>query len=735
MRNGGSSASARRREVIHLSIGPEACQVAAHWCNLQGLAATSGTCSPQVSHGSFQGYHVPRVLFVDRPQAFVRQQQRLFQQQDGNNSNADTANATANDTANTRTSLVWSNGPVERLDHQPTAAVAEQTNHRDGTGALEQFWQDASSLAYAPYSRYRTSSTTTTDKYQSASSSSGRHVVWDEDEPEIDEEEEERLRQRQLRQEREWYESTYQPLQQKLDDYWTDILAPVTTKKESQDNQPAADSKNPPTNSATKDASVKKEPTTIEVPWTDYYMPPYHPKSCLPLPQDSTADTAWDSYTNGLAGISSSWKEDDLFERLRTMLEDCDSCQGVVLLSSAGGWAAGMTGALLEELQDECPAAHRMVVSVQAASTSPDQAATIDTAETIATATTAPIPPPPNWHTLNVQRVRSQVEQGLALHQYKELAQVILPLQLQQQTSGWESAAHLAAGLEAVTLPYRLQQAGDRSLIGINSGQFYGSSSHGLPFGTAPHLTFREFVRQVKPSTQHCLLEMDMMLPLQRQQQQAAAANQQSFDTVLKAGTSIERDPRVQPSRRSAAVRQELPGTWMLPDGILTSMSPVAKAEGKQNFMDRSLHRHFALSTALRPNDKELSTAQYLTCLMEGAGPRFRPEQSMATVLQQSLVGDLTAGGYGAGSYWKRLWKNKESLAVLGNTTRRYSSLNETCLQMKEALQSSRLRGFYNRDVQQGALPEAEDCEEALSACWDLRDAYMPPDGSGLVES
>ena len=38
------------------------------------------------------------------------------------------------------------------------------------------------------------------------------------------------------------------------------------------------------------------------------------------------------------------------------------------------------------------------------------------------------------------------------------------------------------------------------------------------------------------------------------------------------------------------------------------------------------------------------------------------------------------------------------------------------------------------RDVMNGILPEVEDCEEALEYCWNVRDAYMPPESSGLLD-
>jgi len=110
----------------------------------------------------------------------------------------------------------------------------------------------------------------------------------------------------------------------------------------------------------------------------------------------------------------------------------------------------------------------------------------------------------------------------------------------------------------------------------------------------------------------------------------------------------------------------------------------------------------------------------------------------MATVLNQSL-GQMTCDNdgdnYGAGSYWKYIMPEVDApvVAVVGNTTRAYCSLNEISMDMKEAMLSPRCRGYYNRDISNAVLPEVEDCEEALEACLSKRDVYHPPQGSGLV--
>ena len=140
------------------------------------------------------------------------------------------------------------------------------------------------------------------------------------------------------------------------------------------------------------------------------------------------------------------------------------------------------------------------------------------------------------------------------------------------------------------------------------------------------------------------------------------------------------------------------------------------------------------------------TTSNYVACLMEGMGIRFRPEQSMACVVDQSLS-QLTRDGYGAGSYWKSIFRTASSpsaepllesmpvLAAVGNTTRMYPYLHQTAHEAQQTL--ARLggvqRALFQRDAAQGLLPEVDDCREALAACWDLRDSYEPPSGSGLI--
>jgi len=313
----------------------------------------------------------------------------------------------------------------------------------------------------------------------------------------------------------------------------------------------------------------------------------------------------------------------------------------------------------------------------------------------------------------------------------------------------FDTTARTAAVLESATLGYRLVSSKNGSpRIGLNS-YYYGSYSMGTPYGTASNLSFAEFLSTLTPSSPHKILELDALLP-SNHQWGSALDNPSALWKYLQEGTSIERDHRMRDSRGAMSgihrPREVLPGRWLqarpVDGSVLTSLSfaPIhADATGKtaQSLIDRSLHRHFALSTTVRPGSSSstpFSSSDTMTCLMEGMGIRYRPEQSFACVLDQSLA-TVTDHGYAAGSYWGRVWgEAMPVVATLGNTTRVYPYLQQAVLDMNAALSSSRFRGFLNRDMVNGVLPESEDCRESISFCLNLRDEYRPPDGSGLAD-
>jgi len=377
-----------------------------------------------------------------------------------------------------------------------------------------------------------------------------------------------------------------------------------------------------------------------------------------------------------------------------------------------------------------------------------------------------------SWQEAQVDRIRKNVSSGLALYDFTEKAHAVLPLRLSGDIDGTSSTstppsslpwfratAQIALALESCTLPFRFNGkttfCGDSLSdyrMGLQNAPFLAQGGSDTSWGsTATRLSFSEYLHVLQPSSSHSMLELDV---LSQKSGGKMVTNQKLYDSI-RAGTSVERDQRTRQSGGSnyRSRPQESPiGSWMQ-DSHLDStglLSSLSYSNAHKNFdanLNRLKHHHFALSTSVRPillpapptNDYDgITMSNYLTCLVQSMGIQYRPERSMATVLNQSL-GQMTCenGGdnYGAGSYWKYIIPEVDApvVAVVGNTTRAYCSLNEIAMDMQKSMLSSRCRGYYNRDISNAVLPEVEDCEEALEACLSKRDVYHPPQGSGLV--
>jgi len=316
--------------------------------------------------------------------------------------------------------------------------------------------------------------------------------------------------------------------------------------------------------------------------------------------------------------------------------------------------------------------------------------------------------------------------------------------------------------LEVGTLPFRFN--GNSSNNSEGSRQTYQMGLQNAPFlahgfvdtswgSTTTRLTFSEYLHVLQPSSSYSMLELDVLSQIKGIDK--TISNEKLFELVQE-GTSIEQDRRTRESRGHSYVtrpREVSPGSWLQDlrfgstesKGLLSSLSYHTSRRNDAIMFDRCSHHHFALSASARPilssssgSGEEITMPNYLTCLIQGMGIQYRPERSMATVLNQSL-GQMTFGNkdgsnYAAGIYWKQIIPQVDTpiLAVLGNSTRAYASLNKIATDMQEAIKPNRFRGYYSRDVLNGVLPELEDCEEAVEGCWSKCDVYQPPSGLGV---
>jgi hypothetical protein len=599
-----------RRETIHLSLGSTANAVSAHLLNLQGLAATSleHGCDAEVTHTVQNELYVPRCLFVEEGESLSFQE--------------------------------------EGAEHQ--------------SPQLDPYLQAANVLAHSQYSRYRAPKQASNNSAV-YSSSNGRHVSWDEDEEEEEEEEDEDEDEKQRRQQQQhikWQSEVLQPLQQQLEEHWDPASSSVGS-------EPA---------SAPDTAQIGEPEPEAATKLLDYktFLAPPHPTNffcTLPFSSESKLVDTWDAYNTKVGGH---WTENVLLERLRHIFEKSDGVQGITIATEGHGLYAGLTTTLLQELQDECRTAGRMVLHVTDPPSLQD-----DVSDT--------------WQPAHVLRVRERIESGLALLDMGQMAHSIVPLSVGAATNPkgvFERTSQIAMAWEAATLAYR----GKSGMLRIASE--YGEEQ----------LSVREFISSIQPSPRHKLLELDY-------------ANVEDFSSMIQPGTSVERR---QLQGRQPEKLKVAPGGWM--ESTLQSLSP-------NDATSRALHQHWSLAASLRSRH---STDEDLTCIMEGMGIRYRPDSALGVIMGQSVHG-LTRGGYAAGAYWRA--KPSESLiSVLSNSTRSYSYADSIATGMKESL-SFKFQGYHNRDTTNGILPEREDCLEALDYCLGLKETYHPPEGSGLGEN
>eukprot|EP00934_Nitzschia_sp_Nitz4_P000659 Nitzschia sp. Nitz4//scaffold98_size77359//29701//32127//NITZ4_005547-RA/size77359-snap-gene-0.10-mRNA-1//-1//CDS//3329560754//659//frame0 len=654
--------SSSKREMIQVSLGPTANAVTAHALNLQGLAATDGHSSP-FEQGQTATCHAETTHTLEKnhwvPRVLL----------------VDEAHALPSPELTTQ--HVEAFEQVSAFHVQPMAFDSLIMGQPFVTDPFSQpgpsYFQTASTLAYSSHSRYyqEPSSQVT----YSVSAENSRHVCWDDDEEEEGEEDPREKQERARREQTNWYRNTLEPLQQQLD-----TMAP--------------------------------DPATLKWShWTQFFMPPYSESSKLSLPYSSQSQLRphWDSYHQESQGEWKEYVEDVLFEQIRQMLEKCDGFQGISITSQGQGIYARLATEILQEIQAEANHAIRLVFDI-----------------------TNPIPNSPYdqesgnpnqedhspWQPAHVQRVRTKMSAGLALYDFSQHANAVVPLALPAGDSLFERSAELAMALDAATLPMRLRETPNpRAKIGLLNAPFFGQGASDSDWGsTVPSLKMAEFLTCLQPSDGYKLLGLDTL-------SNASLTNEVLWQS-LRQGTTVERDLRMR--QRSTRQRDVPPGNWLQDTkhgGLLSSLSPNVKSA------DRSVHHHFALSTAIRPVLKD-EMGNYLTSLVQGMGIQYRPERSMSTVVAQTL-GQLTQTlGYGAGAYWKNLVHvDQPVLSVLANSTRSYTHLHEVSTNMKLVM-GSRYTGYYTRDVMNGVLPELEDCQESLEGCLDMRDLYHPPSGS-----
>jgi hypothetical protein len=684
---------------VQVAFGPSACHLASHWLNLQGLAATTtgqqqrdgdaaaaavvALCSAPVMHSVYRETYVPRAILVDYP--YHPQQQQ-----------APSLLATAGGGGGQPLQPLGQERQEGEGDLRPHYQPQQQ--HHKASVSYEEFTRLAASLAFHPNSRYHVPSHKT--QHQSTSSSAfaptGRQVNWDEEEEE-EEDDEDRTRndENEDRRRHEAWKREFTAAQETLDRFWE------------QESSSSPIEEGPTAEVGTQPPSGRD--------WRTMLMHPYRPDgTILTAPRMSLgtghgagANPVVETYTSGQTPDVTSWMETTVWETARQRLEECDSCQGLIL-GHSGAVFAGWATSFLREWNDECPHKSCLVVATSSSEMSLTGGGNNN-----------------GW-----DEKRHILQHLLALDDHNDLADAVLPCHV-----GGDDvvSAEAACALEAATLPFRLQPSSSKSrartLLSsatLNQDDFTGT------------LSFREFLRTLlRQSASRNLLHLSSYRP--------GPTNEDNLlQTALLQGTSIQRDYRMrQPGYAGGGIHRgpdELPGKWLSETtvgGLMSNWLPNTPIHGPVG--DRSLHYNFASSAALRMSATVNGIDDYATGLLESMAIRYRPAQAMATVVNESLS-DITCNGYAAGSYWATHQRRRAAtvqLATLDNSSRVYPYLHHLVTATERIMAPGSRRSLdrsrYNQDLALGLVPELDDAKDATTSIMDLHDCYTPPESSGLV--
>ncbi len=759
-------------EVLRLSFGCTANSVSSDLVNLEGLACTTAAvkrpptssscnsvvshpqhswsplCDPYITHHPMSGDRLftPRCIFVDTQEQQVQQQKQLRSYQE------------------TEDLAAWS-GPVETMclgtssnqsivGYSPAAGSYNSNASNNQQYRFQKFHQIAQTLAETTYSSNSCSVHSSQVRYDSSNNHTiptNRHVEWDISDEEGDyddaDAEDNTNAQRRLAVEKHKQQQLL-VLQDALSKAWDEgVLNYRSTAAQA-----------------------------IQIHWSDYLLPPLPPpQKFISLPSSSylsstiphtffpnaiaTTDTTdlmttanttstpssfsslWDPQAtkssiidSHLAGysatanlLSSSWREDVLFNELRKSLEQCDLLQGTQLVVSNVGFYTGLATSVLEELADECKSAARWTILIS------DTSSTADHYE-------------PTTHR---QLFRRYLNGGLALHSLSENSDLTLPLSI-SSCSSFTSNALLAVAVENATIPYRLlpcnscNNSSSDAIFAIAASAGLGSSSNTNDdsfFSLYKSVNFREFLSCLRgPTTRHSILGMDAT---------TMKDTNLNWNQLLIQGTSVVVDPRMRDrkvSKKDVSTMEDFPGRWL--STHLHSLSYNTSIRGISQDNDYDQHTHYALHASFRRSYESYPslTSSYqkqkyrhplLHGIMEGIATHARPMGSFSTCLVPQSVAELTL----TGGYWKSSILNSIPdffVSTISNSTRihpliegRYKSFKNAtsrfCSERSSINGSSgSMWGLYTTDLQAGLAPEFEDCEEAREYLRNLDALYCP---------
>lgn len=192
--------------------------------------------------------------------------------------------------------------------------------------------------------------------------------------------------------------------------------------------------------------------------WTDFSKVHYHPQSLYELSGLWTDDKYFNNYGIGREAFSGGLHAEEVNERLRFFLEECDLPQGIQFIVDDSGGFSGVAGEFLENIADDYPNIPVLLYSVR----SPDS-----------------FLGPSN----RKQTIARKLHDAVAFSKQSAFCKLIVPVGLPSLSTSkmskylyledrkpYHTSAVYASALHSISLPFRMEPHGPSAQVSCTSG-------------------------------------------------------------------------------------------------------------------------------------------------------------------------------------------------------------------------------------------------------------------------
>ncbi|KAI3726258.1 hypothetical protein L1987_66055 [Smallanthus sonchifolius] len=182
--------------------------------------------------------------------------------------------------------------------------------------------------------------------------------------------------------------------------------------------------------------------------WTDYSKVHYHPQSLFELNGLWMDPQEFNNYGIGRNTVSEGLQGDEINERLRFFIEECDHIQGIQFMVDDSGGFSGVAASILENIEDEYTNVPVLLYSVRS---------------------------PNSYNNLTTRKlsITSNLHDAVSFSALSSLCKLIVPVGLPSLNESsvsqylnvdnekpYQSSAVYASAIHSITLPFRMKQVG-----------------------------------------------------------------------------------------------------------------------------------------------------------------------------------------------------------------------------------------------------------------------------------